>query len=264
VADERDQTEPRRGHSAIPIRLPQRWIAGVLGVACLGAGATATFTRDVEAGPVALVASGLLLAVVALAGYMPRRLKWGESEAEFSIDELREYAVERVAEAAPQEQDRLVERLIEVDPRAAASAQRARAWERTVLAMLSDIIELRGDVIATGLGVVTDTITTRFDGVIARKDGSRKAVVKAEVARSMMTPDWVDMLHDELVAAVPTLEVQMMLLVLNEPPSLAAQKRLLDFSDIHVAIVRGRRDTPVLQLAVERSIGPSDWPRSGD
>jgi hypothetical protein len=264
VSDDGGQKKPERGRSAIPIPLTQRWIAGVLGVACLGAGATATFIRSVEAGPVALVAGGVLLVLVALAGYMPRRLKWGDNEAEFSIDELREYAAERIDEAPPQEQDRLVERLMEVDPPAAVSAQRARSWERTAMAMLDDVISVRHDVIATDVAVSNDTIAARFDAVIARADGTRKAVVQANVVRSMMTPDWVDMLHAELVAAVHPLEVQMMLLILNEPPPLVTQKRLLDFADIHVAIVRGRQDTPVLQVAVDRVIGPFDWQRFGD
>lgn len=58
-----------------PIKLEpwQRWILGAIGLVGMGAGGTATFTRDVEAGPAALLALGALFILIGIAGVLPTR-----------------------------------------------------------------------------------------------------------------------------------------------------------------------------------------------
>src|SRR4051794_29118242 len=107
-----------------PIALTRwaRWISGVVGAAALGCGATAAFVRDLEAPPVALMAIGGIFLLIGLGGVMPTRLKIGENEAEWQLEEYRDLVVEVVDNVTPPEQQRIVERLANVDPTAAADA----------------------------------------------------------------------------------------------------------------------------------------------
>jgi hypothetical protein len=82
---------------AIKISRWARAAAGFLGLAGVGAGGTAVFVTDVEAGPVALIGVGAIFLLIALAGTMPTRLKIGDNEAEWQ--EINE-AIEAVANAA--------------------------------------------------------------------------------------------------------------------------------------------------------------------
>jgi hypothetical protein len=79
--------EPRDGghlrHQAVKVQPWARWIAGFLGAAGAGSGGAAVFLTHVEAGPVALIAGGVLFLFLALGGVMPTRLKIGDNEAEF-------------------------------------------------------------------------------------------------------------------------------------------------------------------------------------
>ena len=85
---------------AIGVETWARWAAGVLGLIGLGAGGTAVFVTDLEAGPVALIVVGALLLFIGLAGVMPTRLKIGDNEAEW-LREIGE-SVERIEEKAPE------------------------------------------------------------------------------------------------------------------------------------------------------------------
>lgn len=76
-----------------------RWLAGLLGVAGLGAGGTAVFLTHVEAGPVALIGAGVLFLFLALGGVMPTRVRVGEAEAEFQR-QIQE-SVERIEQKSP-------------------------------------------------------------------------------------------------------------------------------------------------------------------
>ncbi len=103
-----------------------RCVIGLVGVLGLGAGGTAVFTRDVEAGPVALLAIGALFFLVGISGFLPTRLKIGENEAEW-IEAVGD-ALDTVIEAVPPEGLARVEMAIEELSMAAPSvADRARA-----------------------------------------------------------------------------------------------------------------------------------------
>jgi tetratricopeptide (TPR) repeat protein len=67
----------------VRIRSGARGLAGVIGLVSLGAGGAAVFVRDVEAGPVALIAVGFFFLIIAVSGVLPTRLKFGENEAEW-------------------------------------------------------------------------------------------------------------------------------------------------------------------------------------
>jgi tetratricopeptide (TPR) repeat protein len=77
----RDGDSLRR--QAVRIQPWARWIAGFLGAAGVGSGGAAVFLTHVEAGPVALIAGGVLFLFLALGGVMPTRLKIGDNEAEW-------------------------------------------------------------------------------------------------------------------------------------------------------------------------------------
>jgi hypothetical protein len=69
------------------------------GIAGLGAGGVAVFITHVEAGPVALLAVGLIFMIVALGGRLPTRLKIGENGAEWQ--EAAGEVIETALDAAP-------------------------------------------------------------------------------------------------------------------------------------------------------------------
>jgi hypothetical protein len=82
MADE-DWDKPQVLRAAVQLTRPMRWAALALGLAGLGAGGAAVFITHLEAGPVALLAAGLVLALIGLGGVMPTRLKIGDNEAEW-------------------------------------------------------------------------------------------------------------------------------------------------------------------------------------
>jgi hypothetical protein len=92
------QSSTRR--SPIEVQTWARCLAGILGLAGLYAGIVATFTRDVEAGPVALIAMGSLFLIIALSGVLPTRIKIGHNEAawEREIDDSVERIEQRLRE----------------------------------------------------------------------------------------------------------------------------------------------------------------------
>jgi hypothetical protein len=240
-----------------------RWTSGVVGAAGLGLGATAAFTRNLEAPPVALMAIGGVFLLVGLAGVMPTRLKIGDNEAEWQLDEYRDLVAEFVDDVTPVEQQRIVERLAYIDPAAAASAMSGMTYERTILGMLQEVVEARGDILVDGPAVVTGVIAARFDALIMRADGQRGAVVEIKKTRTSMMPDWVDDLHEQLVAAVQGhAEVQMLLLIVDRPLSLPTQKRFNQFADMRYIVVGGRHDIQLLQVAIEGVIGQDERERN--
>jgi len=85
---------------AITIQLWARWVAGLLGLAGVGSGGVAVFVTRVEAGPVALIAGGVLFVFMSLSGVMPTRVKIGDAEAEWQREV--EESVERIERKVPE------------------------------------------------------------------------------------------------------------------------------------------------------------------
>jgi len=76
-----DRDDLRR--QAIPVQTWARWVAGIFGTAGVSSGGVAVFVAHVEAGPVALIAAGVLFMFIAISGVLPTRLKIGDNEAEW-------------------------------------------------------------------------------------------------------------------------------------------------------------------------------------
>lgn len=103
---ERGRADPGSGsprHPAWPTALKvnpwSRASAIVLGLIGLAAGDAAVFITHLEAGPVALLAVGLLLLLIGMGRRMPNRLKIGDNEAAW--DAVEDF-VERVADDVSQ------------------------------------------------------------------------------------------------------------------------------------------------------------------
>jgi hypothetical protein len=243
-----------------PIRLKKwaRWIAGLVGAASLSAGAVAAFTRSLEAPPVGLMAIGTIFLLIGLAGVMPTRLKIGDNEAEWQavVEGYRELVDEVVDDSPPARQQLIVERLASVDPPAAYSAMTGLTYERTILGMLKEIVEGRGDHFASIPAFTNDSTILDYDALITRADGKRRTLVEIKRTRPSMTAEWVDDLHRRLIAPINyQLGIQMLLLIVDQPLPLATQKRLNAFAQIRYIVCGGRHDIQLLHIAVESVIG---------
>lgn len=116
-----------------------------LGLVGLGSGGLAVFVTRLEAGPVALLAVGLVLLLIGVGGRLPNRLKVGENEAAW---EAVEGFISRVADEVPIEQTpQLVEalnRLAAAAPSVAAAGLGAvterMTYERMIRDMLSEAV----------------------------------------------------------------------------------------------------------------------------
>ena len=106
-------------------------MAYALGYASLGAGGVAVFITHVEAGPVALLAVGLIFMIVALSGRLPTRLRVGDNEAEWQeyAGGIIETALDSATPSARAELVPQLEELAEVAPRAAAPALSGIAYD---------------------------------------------------------------------------------------------------------------------------------------
>jgi hypothetical protein len=102
-----------------------------LGIPALGAGGVAVFITHVEAGPVALLAVGLIFMTIALSGRLPTRLRIGDNEAEWQdfAGEVIETALDVAPPSARAELVPQLEELAEVTPRAAAPALSGIAYD---------------------------------------------------------------------------------------------------------------------------------------
>jgi hypothetical protein len=148
---DRDEVAVKPQLMRAPIRLgkPSRWSAFVLGLAGLGAGSVAVFVTHLEAGPVALLLVGLVLALIGLGGVLPTRIKIGENEAEFQhvIGDALQTLVETARPESKEEVAEVIDRVAEVAPDTASSALSTIAYERLVERMLSRVAsDIRDDI----------------------------------------------------------------------------------------------------------------------
>lgn len=138
---------PEAGKAVRPLKINRWWrvLVVALGLAGLGSGGTAVFITQLEAGPVALLAVGLVLLLVGVGGRLPNRLKVGENEAAW---ESVEGFIARVTDDVPSEQtSKLVEALNQLAvaaPSAAAvglgAVTERVTYERMVAEMLSEAV----------------------------------------------------------------------------------------------------------------------------
>lgn len=121
----------------------------------LSAGGTATFTQDVEAGPVALIVSGSLFVLIGIAGVLPTRLKVGEGEAEWIevVGEAIETVVEAVRPEARVQVEHALQELYSFAPEVAQVVRQASAGEYVLLSRLASSVERLGLEIALEPGI---------------------------------------------------------------------------------------------------------------
>ncbi len=143
-----DRPLVRRSPDVTKLSNTWRTLATVLGLGGLGAGATAIFTTEVEAGPVALLLVGVVLLFVAMSGRLPNRLKMGENEATWE-QAVQEYVQQTVEEAPPEERAHEIARASElgaVAPQLVAPALGSVAFEQSVLVSLRQALLGMSDV----------------------------------------------------------------------------------------------------------------------
>ncbi|WP_433019936.1 hypothetical protein [Kribbella sp. CA-294648] len=170
-----EQPSPRR--RAVKLDPLARWLTGLVGAVLLSAGGTATFTRDVEAGPVALIVSGSLFVLIGIAGVMPTRLKVGESEAEWV--EIVGEAIEAVIEAVPPDArvrvDDAMQELYVFAPEVAQVVHQARAGEYVLLSRLASSVQRLGLEIVVGPKVQVNG--ARPDAIVTDNFGRKLWVI---------------------------------------------------------------------------------------
>jgi hypothetical protein len=255
----------RAARRAIRIEWPYRALGLLLGLAGLGAGATAVFVTRVEAGPVALIAVGAIFTLVAMAGRIPRRLKLGENEADFYDEEIRETFSEIVDLVPPERFDEAEETLERVSPRLAPvvrPAQNALEYERAVLDLLAVLTDSDGDVHVTAPSGIADT---GYDALIAG-DSGRKVVVEIKYDIRNLSMNGVRRLQNQLAATRSQSGADQMLLItghLPANPGVFAQFFLVH--QIRVVLVGGRGDLPALRSAIREMLDlPKQPPRRSD
>jgi hypothetical protein len=250
-----------------PVNYWWRSAAGLLGLAGLLSGGTAIFVTHVEAGPVALVAAGLVFALIAMSGRMPSALKYGDAAASF--EQTIEEFVMAVAEIPGQETPELVnalENLAMVAPRAAAAGLSAvsnrASYDQLIKTVLMDIASELPPTPTAGTSAETRSLR---DLGVDFKIRYRDQLVLADI-RYSQTPIALQVVRDArsqaaqasaLVSGTPNLQL---LLITNQPLSKAAQDEIdaarpgVSAALIHV-LVRGADDSAKLELAVRRALG---------
>ncbi len=246
-----------------------RTASAVLGLAGLLAGGVAIFITHVEAGPVALVAAGLIFLLIAMSGRMPSSLKYGDAEARFEQTAIEEFVMRTVAETPSKETPELVnalENLAIVAPRAAAAGLSAvsnrTSYEQLVKTLLMDLASELPPGPAAGASAETRALRqlgadfqVRYGDhlVLAGIRYSQKPIGTqvVEEARSQAGHASV------LVSGISSIQ---MLLITNQPLSKAAQDEIdtvrpaVSVPLIHV-LVRDADDSAKLELAVRRALG---------
>jgi hypothetical protein len=165
---------------------PSRVTAYALGFAGLGAGGVAVFITHVEAGPVALLAVGLIFMIIALSGHLPTRLKIGENEAEWQevAGEVIETAVEASPPSAKAELATQLGELAEVAPRAAAPALSGLAYENSIIQTIEEAANKIPDVQRVLTWVTLEEVG-EFDFVI-QATGNRFILVEVKASPRLL------------------------------------------------------------------------------
>jgi hypothetical protein len=238
---------------------PSRITAFALGIAGLGAGAVAVFVTHLEAGPVALLAVGLIFTIVGLAGTLPTRLKVGDNEAAWEIErQAVETFVERVAEVTPVANRReflgALGDLAEDAPEVAARGISVFAYEQQLRAELEEVVRELEHSFPDGQPVdfVTEVTADRqmVDAIIQGPTG-RFVAVEAKLSAHRLAPSWLDLKHQSLFdKRSGSRDFAAMLLVTRTPLAPALAKRLKQYPEIRHVLFRGPEDRGTLKRAL--------------
>ena len=148
------QDAPKAAASpATPVRRPADMRIGtwwrvatvIFGLIGLGSGGAAVFITHLEAGPVALLAVGLVLLLVGIGGRLPSRLKVGDNEAAWEAEAAAQDFAERMVEdsspgSRPDFLDALSD-LARAAPQVAGPALSAVAYKAMVLELLERVVD---------------------------------------------------------------------------------------------------------------------------
>lgn len=241
----------------VPINAWWRACIVALGLAALGSGGVAVFVTHLEAGPVALLAVGLVLLLVGAGGRLPSRLKVGDNEAAW---EAVEEFVSRVAEDVPSEQTpqlvNALNELAEVAPSAAAAGLGAVTeritYEQMVKEMLTEAVQeinrsqlegsAKGSVplefSPTGMG---DFAQGRYDAIISAPNGAYLRVkIRQRVDRNTIKEIEETAAKEAVKGAIGAL------LISNQEPTPVAVARLISSDFVrHIRII-DKDDLPKL------------------
>lgn len=237
----------------MPIKIARwaRWLAGFVGMAGLAAGGTATFTRDVEAGPVALLAVGALFLIIALAGVLPTRVKFGDNEAEFTA------AAEALAEVVDDtpvdsraELLTTINRLAQSAPDLVAPALSGLAYEAVVLDMLKSIAEIDPDIALVAPERAADV---QFDALVISPTQVRLGI-EIKAVRTVSTKT-IERIHHQLGWMRERFGVQRMLVVFREPPAPGALAMFFRYPDLSPVVIKGVEETDLLRTAIRNALG---------
>jgi hypothetical protein len=242
---------------AVRLGKPSRITAFVLGFAGLAAGGVAVFVTHLEAGPVGLMAVGLIFMIIALGGVLPTRLKWGESEATWGEIERQavETFVERVAEVTPVKNQReflgALSDLAVNAPRVAGPALSAYAYEQLVMSMLGDAVKTIGEDISLPRQVVlAERGPVRGpDAVISAADG-RTLIVELKVSQKISAREILRQL-ERFRSEMPGSGLRGALVVSKHP--IWGSEMLTDEPYTYYIVVEGREDQNRLTRVVRQA-----------
>lgn len=260
---------PRRAPGAVKkLSMPSRITAFALGIAGLGAGGLAVFVTHLEAGPVALLAVGLIFMIVGLAGTLPTRLKMGDNEAAWEVErEAVETFVERVAEDVPVANQReflgALGDLAEDAPEVAAKGMSAIGYEYVTRHEVQSVID-ELDKSYRGAGPIgfTSQVSTEDGGIdaVVRGPKGRVIAIQAKMSGARISPVWIDFLHQKFFERPGTSDkFDALLLVTRNGLTRYTGDRIRQYPEIHHVIFRGPQDRERLKRALrEILLGPRE------
>jgi hypothetical protein len=238
-----------------------------LGLAGLGSGGTAVFVTHLEAGPVALLAVGLVLLLVGAGGRLPSRLRVGDNEAAWEA--VQEYVAQTVEDAPPGREPSLLGRLsvlAERAPAVAAAALAALAYRGMALDMLARALADLAPTLGESILDTSPTLDEQgIDAKIITPTGRSVGVQITAVNRDLTPED-----TRQAINAHATLRLDAFLIVSRYSMTMDAAI-LLDNSAaqlknsgirIFFAQVAGTRDEHELRREVERAIRQADADQS--
>jgi hypothetical protein len=236
-----------------------------LALVALGSGGVAVFVTQLEAGPVALLAVGLVLLLVGAGGLLPSRLKVGENEAAWET--FVSQVVDNVSsEQTPQLADAL-NKLAEDAPSVAAAGLGAlnarREFEGLVIRMLSDAV---GEIdnyseggSATDHGLLSFSTLGNigperrfFNTVIAASDHSF-LVVEIRHFTQIVDVNTIATIAETARARAREEGALKALLISNQEPSSLARVRLMASDLVDYIVIRNYDDLPKLVEAIRAS-----------
>jgi hypothetical protein len=262
--NEVDVPKPTSRSAGIKLNSLNRAIAFILGIAGLGAGGAAVYLTHLEAGPVGLMAVGLIFMIIALGGVLPSRLKVGENEATWEAErEAVGRFVERVAEGTPVVNQReflgALSDLAEKAPEVAARGVSAVAYEQQLRAEIEDVLhELEDNSVTGRLPRYSSGIFGASRNIIdatIRTPHGRLVRIEMRVSETPLSATWVEGLHQKLNRMSSDYgDNRVMLAITKVPLTHAAQDLLQRYPEIHYVLYRGPEDREELKRALREVI----------